>query len=161
MKYTSVALMLTLTLAGPVQAGTVTVTYPAKAQYTDAGSTPWERDANLQELQNYLQGLGLKYLPADHQLSIDVLDVDLAGNLRSVPPHGDKRVVRGRSDWPRIAVRYTLSSSQGKVLQSAEETVSDMDYLHRMSDLKDQAPLRYEKRMLEQWFKQRFVSPGD
>lgn len=154
------ALMLSLALAGAAHAGTVTVAYPANAQYTDAGATPWDRDANLKELQAYLQGLGPKYLPADRSINIEVLDVDLAGDVRPLRHRGDTRIIRGRSDWPRIMVRYTVSSGD-KVIQSAEETVSDMSYLNRMTDLKGYEPLHYEKRMLDSWFKQRFVTPGD
>ena len=160
MRHTPLALMLTLTLAGAAQAGTVTVAYQANAQYTDAGATPWDREANLKELQAYLQGLGPKYLPADRSVRIEVLDVDLAGDVRPLRHRGDERILRGRSDWPRITVRYTVSSGD-KVLQSAEETVTDMDYLHRMTDLKGYESLHYEKRMLDTWFKQRFVSQGD
>lgn len=163
MRHTPLALMLSLVLAGTstAQAGTVTVAYTGDVrQYADAGATPWDRDTNLKDLQNFLQALGPKYLPADRSVRIEVLDVDLAGDVRPVRLRSDERIVRGRADWPRITLRYTVSSG-AQVLQSAEETVSDMGYLQHLTGLKAYDSLPYEKRMLEAWFKQRFVSSGD
>jgi len=83
MRYTPLALMLSLVLASTAQAGTVTVAYTGDVQqYADAGATPWDRDTNLKDLQNFIQSLGPKYLPADRSVRIEVLDVDLAGDVR-------------------------------------------------------------------------------
>jgi len=86
-----------------------------------------------------------------------VLDVDLAGRrdfLRGRPP--EVRVLRGRADWPSMTVRYVLEAN-GQVLARGEEIIADRDYLDRANRYPLSESYRYEKRMLDQWFKERFV----
>ena len=48
-------------------------------------------------------------------------------------------------------LRYTLTEN-GQVLRSGEAKISDMNYLHRINRHWDSESLRYEKRMLDEWF---------
>jgi len=146
--------------AAPAHAGTVNVSYAQNTQFTDAGATPWDRDTTMHELQSHLQALGQRYLPADRSLNIEVLDVDLAGETRPGARLRDVRVARGGADWPRITLRYSLQAN-GQTLRSGEETVSDMNYLRHLPNNHDQGSLGPEKRMLDEWFKQRFVTSAD
>jgi hypothetical protein len=146
--------------AAPAHAGTVNVSYAQNTQFTDAGATPWDRDTTMHELQSHLQALGQRYLPADRSLNIEVLDVDLAGETRPGARLRDVRVARGGADWPRITLRYSLQAN-GQTLRSGEETVSDMNYLRHLPNNYDQRSLGAEKRMLDEWFKQRFVASAD
>ena len=144
------------------QAGTVKVSYSEDTQFTDAGPTPWEREANLRNLSAYMKSLGAQYLPADRNLSIDVLDVDLAGEIKPFRlRRPDVRVARGGADWPRITLRYSLTGPDGQVIRRGEEVVSDMQYLNHLAEARTYDSLPYEKRMLDHWFKTRFVSAGD
>ncbi len=153
---------LAIGIAGAAQAGTVTVSTNQEDRFTDAGTTPWQREANLRQLSEYLQGLGTQYLAPDRILTVELLDVDLAGEVKPIRSRGfDTRFVRGNADWPRIVVRYSLKSADGQVVKSGEETVADMDYLHHVAGYRTTASLPYEKRMLERWFKARFVSASD
>lgn len=45
----------------------------------------------------------------------------------------------------------------GKQVAGGEEWVADLNYTHGLSTRMDTDPLRYEKRMLNLWFKARFV----
>ena len=88
---------------------------------------------------------------------VEVLDVDLAGSTRPSRRGGfDLRVVRGKGDWPRISLRYTLEED-GKPVRSGEEAVEDMDYTHGLVGYRKSVPLYYEKRMLDKWFRARFA----
>jgi hypothetical protein len=156
----SAALALAFAAASAAHAGTVNVSYAPNTQFTDAGTTPWDRDTTMHQLQNHLQSLGQRYLPADRSVSIEVLDVDLAGETRPGARLRDVRVARGGADWPRITLRYTLQAN-GQTLRSGEETVSDMNYLRHLPDNYGQGSLGPEKRMLDEWFKQRFVTSAD
>jgi len=110
----------------------------------------------LVDVAVYLQWLGTRYLPAQQTLKIEVRDIDLAGELRPSRRHPPElRVARGGADWPRITLHYTLEAD-GKVLHSADETVQDMNYLHNLPTYDTADPLRYEKHMLQQWFRERF-----
>ncbi|HEX7438562.1 MAG TPA: DUF3016 domain-containing protein [Caldimonas sp.] len=138
-------------------AGSVEIAFIAPAGYTDSGKDPVDSKTNEDRLARYLQSLGERYLGPDQVLKIDVLDVDLAGSMRpSRRGFDDIRIARGGADWPHIKMRYSLVEG-GKVIQNGEETVADMNYLRHAADTRDSDPLRYEKRMLADWFKARFV----
>jgi hypothetical protein len=145
-------------LSGPAAfAGTVKVTLVDKARYADVGSTPWEIESNLGTISSYLTTLGQRYLPENDVLNIDILDVDLAGTTQPSAQRGaDLRIVRGGADWPRIALRYTLEAS-GQPARQGQESLSDMNYTRRLQTIDPSDPLHYEKRMLDDWFKQRFA----
>jgi hypothetical protein len=138
----------------PAAAG-VSVAFLDSSRFTDAGTDPAEVARNTAEIAKHLEGLGDKYLKPDQTLTIEVLDIDLAGRSRmhrgSV---NDIRVLNGGADWPRIKLKYTLQA-KGEPPRSAEENLSDMNYM--MNPDRTGASLAYEKRMLDQWFRARFA----
>lgn len=144
--------------AAPALAGPVEVSFIDADRYFDAGNRPYDETRNLELLAGHLKSLGQRYLPEDRALKIDVLQVDLAGEVRPTRRGDDLRIVRGTADWPRITLRYTLRGEGGAVLQQGEEAVSDMAYqMHSMfGDMHE--PLHYEKRMLDDWFRARFAT---
>ena len=146
---------LALLAAPGVQAAGVKVTFVEIERYGDAGDSLWERDANLAVLGSHLSSLGQRLLPADMTLEVEVLDVDLAGTVRPSMRGGDLRVVKGRADFPRMTLRYSLIKD-GQVQASATEHLADLTYtMQRAYGASD--PLRYEKRMLEDWLRTRFA----
>lgn len=152
-----IALGCTLLAAAAAQAATVEVRFIDPGSYADAGRDMRSREEVQAALTRHLQTLGTQ-LPGHQQLLIDVLDVDLAGELE--PFHRtwpELRVMRGRTDWPRITLRYTLREG-GQVIVSAQERVSDMDYLmpSRLSSRDGGDAYAYEKAMLARWFQARF-----
>jgi len=156
---TTPLLALTFGLAqAAAVAGTVDVSFVKPQTYADAGQ--WQRDisATQTRIQQYLQLLGQRYLPDGQLLRIEVLDVDRAGWMRHVPHRVDDiRVIRNGADWPRIKLRYALEAD-GQSIRSGEETLADLDYAGRFSVYHADDPMRYEKRMLEDWFKARFAA---
>lgn len=137
-------------------AGTVNVSFVNPSSYWDAGSSSWDEAANLKVLATHLQKLGQRALPADHELKIEVLQVDLAGTVQ--PFHGATpvRVITGGADLPKLQLRYSLTSG-GKLVTSGEDWVVDLDFSHGLANRGDSTSLFYEKRMLDGWFKMRFV----
>ncbi|MEX5748372.1 DUF3016 domain-containing protein [Massilia sp. X63] len=147
---TALAAVLALGAAGAASAG-VTVNYVDSDKFADVPFAPWERKEVLDELARYFAELG-KSLPAGQDLTVDVTDIDLAG--REYPTSRgtrDLRVLQGGADWPIIELRYALSAN-GQVIRSGTAKLSDMNYLDRASRLSDNDSLRYEKRMIEEWF---------
>jgi hypothetical protein len=139
-------------------AGTVEVSFLEPARYSDAGRDPAESRRNEDTLARHLEGLGQRYLAAGQVLKVDVLDVDLAGTVRpSRRGNGEIRIVRGGADAPHIRMRYSLTEG-GQVVKTAEETVTDLSYLAHANTPPTGDPLRLEKRMLDDWFKTRFVA---
>jgi hypothetical protein len=151
---------LFLLSAGGASAG-VTVSYYQPEHYGDVPFAAWEREEVLHDLTEHFDRLG-KALPAGQDLKVEVLDLKMAGRMR---PHfrggRDIRVLTGRADWPRMHIRYTIEEG-GKVISSGESELSDMTYMDRLNRYSDGDPLRYEKRMIDEWFKKTIVAkqPG-
>jgi hypothetical protein len=142
--------------AAAAAAGTVTVAFTDPARYADAGTSRWDEQGNLRSLARHLERLGQERLAPNQQLRVEVLDVDLAGTV--LPSRRDGtllRTLRGRADWPRIHLRYTLESN-GTVVASGDDWVSDLDYMRSSVSALRNEPLHYEKRMLTRWFDARF-----
>jgi hypothetical protein len=137
-------------VAGSASAA-VTVTYMEPDKFTDVPFASWEREDTLKQLTEHFTWLG-NSLPPGQDLRIEVLDVDLAG--RAIPnarTGRDIRVLRGRADWPRMTLRFSLEQN-GQVLKSGEAQLSDMTYLDHTTRYFDTEPLRYEKQMIDDWF---------
>lgn len=129
-----------------------------KVNFVDAGGYSDVRGSGsvLPEIRQHLQALGTRYLKPGRSLSIDVLDVDLAGEFepwRRGP--SEIRVLRGITP-PRITLRYTLQH-QGRVIMRGSDTISDLNYQMRSARFLS-SRLGFEKDMLTDWFRDRFQS---
>lgn len=133
----------------------VSVTYVKPEDFVDIDRNPIDRERTLKQFTEYFQSLE-KRLPAGQSLKIEVLDIDLAGRLYPRRAADDIRVMRGGADWPRMHLKYTLEQD-GQVLRSGDEEIANMDYQHRVGGYFDSDPLRYEKQMLDDWFKKSIV----
>ncbi|MFT3665492.1 DUF3016 domain-containing protein [Piscinibacter sp.] len=131
--------------------------------YTDAGysrSPASERDRAevMHDIEQHLQRLAERSLPAGDTLRIEVLDIDLAGHFEPFRFRGaDVRIVRDIAA-PRIKLRYTLSRG-GQVAAQAEERLTDLSFLMGFNRYPASDRLRYEKAMLDDWFDKRFAAP--
>jgi hypothetical protein len=137
----------------------VTVSYYQPEQYGEVPFATWERDQVLKDLTAHFDKLG-QGLPPGQDLKVEVLDLRLAGRLR--PRAGREiRVLTGRADWPTMHIRYSTEAG-GKVISSGESTLSDMSYMDRASRYFDGDSLRYEKHMIDVWFKKTILArqPG-
>ncbi|NHZ61189.1 DUF3016 domain-containing protein [Massilia genomosp. 1] len=146
---------LAAVMALPASAATAaaTVSYVEPDRFTDVPFTPWERERVLKQLTAHFDKLGAS-LPAGQELKVEVLDIDLAGQTKPNFRGGqDLRVMNGGADWPHIHFRYSITEG-GKVIKSGEEKLSNMQYLNRMNHYGNTELLRYEKQMLDDWFKQ-------
>ena len=145
-----------LALVAGAQAATVKVSFIEPEKFIDAGDRPAERDQALAALEAYIVQLGTRMLPADLTLTIEVLDVDLAGRIQWLRNGQDKRIIRGGTDWPRITMRYTLSRD-GQVQASGTDKLEDLDYTLNLHSARANENLYFEKRLLEEWFATRFA----
>ena len=139
-----------LALAAGTASADVTVNYVEQERFSDLPFTPWERESVLKELTEHFAKLGAK-LPPGQNLRIDVRDVDLAG--REYPGRGarDLRIVKNGAEWPRIDLRYTIESN-GQVVRSGDAQLRDMSFMDRTDRSTGSDFLRYEKRMIDDWF---------
>jgi hypothetical protein len=136
-------------------AGTVQVSFVQPERFADVRDAAFSRDANLDILKRHLEAAAAPYVADGATLKIDVLDVDLAGEPSHGPRTQDLRILRGRADWPRIQLRYSLEAP-GQPARAREATVSDMAYLQHIGSSMHGEALYYERRMLDEWFKAEF-----
>ena len=134
----------------------VTVVFSHPEHYRDMPFAPSERARVLKDLGDYFVSLG-KDLPPGQDLRVEVTDLDMAGRIHPNVGGQDLRVLRGGADWPHMALRFRLESN-GRAIAGGEESLSDMNYLNRLNRLADGDTLRYEKRMIDDWFKNKFVA---
>jgi len=142
-------------IALPLHAA-VTVSYGDPDRFTDAGDRNNDPRQVMLSLEQFLKQLGSRYLPAQSNLKIEVRDLDRAGRPRMNLPT-EIRIVTGKADMPCIDIDYTLEVD-GRVSPSRHERICDPDYLRSLEpQYSEHDPLVYEKRMLEQWFRERFA----
>lgn len=148
-------LMLSMALAGlflsPGAAmAEVKVSYAHPEKFADMPFSAIDREQVLKELTEHFSKLAL---PAGVDMKIEVLDLNLAGRLHMASrlPH-EVRVLKGEADWPTMRLRYSLERD-GKVVGSGEENLSNMMYMNRLNRYSSGDTLRYEKQMVDDWFK--------
>jgi len=135
------------------------VTFVHPDQFSDVPFSSSDRDDVLRALEQHIDKLAAK-LPAGQQLNVEVTDVDLAGQTWPSRFRGqDIRIMNGRADWPHMTLRYTLTQGD-QVVRSGDETISDMTYQMHINRYGRDDPLRYEKRMLDDWFKDKVATPA-
>lgn len=109
-------------------------------------------DVVLKDLKAHIEKLGKRYLQPGQTLKVDILDIDLAG--RYEPWRVNSRDVRFMREvtWPRIKLHYSFEQN-GKTLVSRDATVIDQTYLQHGNHYFSSDRLRYEKAMLDDWFR--------
>jgi len=177
-----VALSAAALAAGDVGARSRTVTDPdAPRALPEQGpvSVRWEDPANFAEIRysrnrydarrgNWVEQLAAhlrkraqKELPAGERLDVDITDVKRAGDYE--PWHGpqfdDTRFVRDIYP-PRIVLNFKRTDADGRVVEEGQRTLRDLSFLMGPRPLSDSDPLRYEKRLIDDWLRQEFKAPG-
>ena len=147
---------LFLLSAGGASAG-VTVAFSHPENYQDLPFAPTDREQVLKDLGEHFAWLG-KDLPPGQDLKVEVMDLDMAGRIHpNFRGRSDIRILRGGADWPHMVLRYRLESN-GQVIAGGEDQLSDMNYMDRINRYSDGDTLRYEKRMIDDWFKKKFLA---
>ncbi|RVU16823.1 DUF3016 domain-containing protein [Methylobacterium oryzihabitans] len=151
--------LLALALLAPVPAGAqapLSLRFVMPERYTDAENR-WGSGLSLRvtlaEVERIVRDL-VRRLPPGETLAVEVLDIDLAGFERPGAGTG-LRVVTDVSP-PRFRLRYTLTR-RGRPVLSAQETVSDINFLLRARTLSSASGLAYERELLRGWFEDRIL----
>lgn len=140
-----------LLVASAAASAAVTVHFVKPEDYPDMPFSPVDRDAVLKDIGDYFIKLGAD-LPAGTDLRVEVLDLDLAGRIEPARRGtNDLRIMRGRADWPRMKLQFSIETG-GKVVNSGEVQLQDMNYQFNSGRLSSSDPLRYEKKMIDDWF---------
>jgi hypothetical protein len=146
-----------LLVAAPAEAE-VRVRYAPTPGFTDAGnniSPNLSFRGTLTELSQIFRSLGQPYLPAGERLNITVLDINVAG----IQPLGGgviggPRIVTSATP-PRIKVAYALYRGGAPVAHGVDD-ITDLNFLYTQNPKFSSGPLYYERRILRDWFEERF-----
>lgn len=172
------SLMLACMLAGGAAAAPPTVTDPqapralpgdgpVQVQWTDPAQfsdirqsrNRWqaERGDWVRQLAEYLQKQALRQLSDGQHLAVTITDIKRAGDYE--PWHGpsanDVRIIRDIYP-PRIDLDFTLTDASGQVLDQGQRKLVDTGFLFSNLGLPTSDPLRYEKRLLDDWLRKEF-----
>jgi hypothetical protein len=149
------ALILALA-GGPARAaGVVEVHFVKPETFADIGRYGADRKQAMEVLERHFKALGQR-LPEGRTLKIDVLDVNLAGELKYTRHATEVRVMRGGADWPQMTLRWDLSEG-GRSVSSGEERIDDMAYLLHNARLPDIRAYAYDLRLIDEWFGKHFA----
>src|SRR6478609_4583647 len=141
----STQLMLSLSLGlgcATLAAAAVEVRFVDPDQFVDIGDVARDRQQTLQLIEGHLKARANKLLPGK-DLSIEVTNIDLAGELWPVGLRMEMIRLARPVGRPMIALRYVLSQD-GRELRSGESRMMDLDYLHGINRYVDNDPIRYE-----------------
>jgi Protein of unknown function (DUF3016) len=136
------------------QQDAVQVSFGKVEAFSDFGDSRWDRERNEREFAAMLREVAAK-LPPGQQLSIKVLDVNLAGELEWIRAHADRLRVMRNITWPIMEFEFQLSQGT-QVLKSGTVRLTDMAYLdssHFSAAQDANGAFRYERRLLDRWFK--------
>ena len=102
-------------------------------------------------------------LPEGQSLKITVSNIDLAGQVWPSSfvgighAGGDVRLIKD-VDIPRMELAYELLDKSGQVVKSESVKLKDMSFMQSSNLRYRNDHLRYEKKMLDDWFKRTFMS---
>jgi len=111
----------------------------------------------LAELRRHMERLDARYVGAGRALSIDILDIRLAGEYEPWRANlQDVRILRGTTP-PRIRLRYVLSEN-GRRLSSGEVVLTDMNYMMNPPARTATGRFPFEKALFTDWFRSTFAA---
>ena len=150
-------LILLSTVASVTALAAATVSFNNVDAYREMPFSHSDRDDVLKELQRHFDKLAEK-LPAGQQLKISVIDIGLAGRVEphKLAGHHDVRVLRGGADWPMMKFTWQIEANS-KVQKSGQADINDMNYLRGFNRYNASEPLRHEKKMLDDWFRNAII----
>lgn len=175
-------MILALALSGPALAKSKRVTdadYPRNLpvaedvsidwtdpnQFTDIrySGNRWEASQGnwVVDLAGYVQKQAGKKLADGQQLQITITDIRRAGMYEPGRGFNMDRIRVIKDIYPpRLTLNFTLKDANGQVLAEGERKLVDSGFMLGSSPLSDTDPLRYEKRMVDDWVNKEFAKPA-
>jgi len=154
--------MTTALLAAGANAATLEFSHGDPAKFIDIRETDGSQDKFEQKVLTVMEAEFRKQaekLPADQVLKVNLKDLDLAGTIEYFEPRFPfgVRVIR-EVDFPSMELHYELLGANKQVVKSGDEKFSDLGFRDDVLVLNDLSEMKYEKRMIREWFR-RTLSP--
>jgi DUF3016 family protein len=124
--------------------------------YAGTGLGRQDPDEWLGDLANHLRYRAERVLPEADHLAVTFTNVQLAGTYEPWrgPRWDDVRIIKNQYP-PRIDLKFTLTDAHGAVVKEGERKLRDPAFMQR-GILNETDPLRFEKRMLDDWLRTEF-----
>ena len=129
-------------------------------QYPGTGLGRESPDEWLTDLANHLRYRAERVLPQGDDLHVTFTNVQRAGTYEPWrgPQWDDVRIIKDIYP-PRIDLTFTLTNATGGVVTEGKRELRDPAFLQR-GILNETDPLRFEKRMLDDWLRIEFEERG-
>lgn len=150
----TIAAAIALAIASSNAAATANVSYVNTDAMTDVPRHYKDLESMEYVFTQHLSQLSER-LPAGQVLTVEFLDIDLAGDVFPRVPVRDIRVTKGQADWPRMHLRYSIEQD-GKVVRGGEAKLADPNYQLGIN-MYQQDLYGYEKQMLDNWFRKEIL----
>jgi hypothetical protein len=140
----------------------VSVSWGDPAQFTELRYSHNRHEAAqgdwVEDLASHVAKRVAKVLPAGETVEVEIVDIERAGEYEwAFGRTDDVRVLRDVYP-PRMELRFQRMDANGNVIAEGERRLSDLAYLTGSQPLSASDPLRFEKRMIDQWVRKEFVS---
>ena len=140
----------------------VSVSWGDPAQFTELRYSQNRHEAArgdwVEELASYVAKRVANVLPSGETVEVEIVDIERAGEYEwAYGWNDDVRVLRDVYP-PRMLVRFQRTDADGRVIAEGERRLSDLAYLTGSQPLSTSDPLRFEKRMIDQWVRKEFVN---
>jgi hypothetical protein len=112
------------------------------------------RERTFKTLEKHFSSLA-KQLPQGQMLKIEITDVDLAGDVQ----HGGTRQIRLVKEiyFPKMKFSYQVVDAANNELSAGQADLKDMTFMTGINLRYRNDSLGYEKKMLDNWFKDTFI----
>jgi hypothetical protein len=149
--------------AAAAPAATVEVTWTNPANFSEEqkrrgfGSARATPEQWVSELAQYVERRGVRFLAPGQALDVTFTDITRAGAFEPwrAPQLDDTRFVNDLYP-PAIDLRFTLRNADGSTAIEGSRKLRDAAFLYRGTPSSTD-PLRYEKRMLDDWLRRDFA----
>jgi hypothetical protein len=144
--------------------GPVDVQWTDPAQFSEVRLSSNRREARrgtwVRDLAEYLRKRAADKLPQGDHLEVTITNIERAGDYepwRSAQTDS----IRYMSDIypPRIDLDFKLVGADGGARAQGSRKLSDAAYLMGSPRVGDSDPLRYEKRLIDDWLRREFKAP--
>jgi len=142
----------------------VQVSWDDPANFADTRSNlcrnPVKPEEWLGQLARHIDSRAGRVIASDQSLKVTITDIQRAGQCEPWrgPALDDTRVIKDIYP-PSISLHFVLADASGHVVSEGDRTLRDSAFMHRGTMLNKDDPLRFEKRLLDDWLRKEFATP--
>ena len=113
----------------------------------------------LSQLARYVENRADRVVAGGKTLKVTITDIQRAGQCEPWrgPNLDDTRIIKDIYP-PSISLHFQHTDASGHVVDEGDRTLRDSAFMHRGTMLNQDDPLRFEKRLLDDWLRKEFAN---